>query len=61
MRLNPDYAEIHNNLGMALGMKGQIDGAISQFQEAIRLNPDDAAAHNNLAHALEIKNAPAGR
>ena len=61
IRLKPDYAEAHNNLGIALGRKGQTDEAISQFQEAIRLKPDYAEAHNNLARALEMKNAPAGR
>ena len=33
-------------------MKGQIDEAIRQYQEAIRLKPDDALAHNNLGIAL---------
>jgi tetratricopeptide (TPR) repeat protein len=42
----------HNSLGIALGVKGQIDEAIGQFQEAIRLNPGYAYAHNNLGTAL---------
>ena len=30
----------HNNLGAALGKKGQTDEAIRQYQEALRLRPD---------------------
>jgi tetratricopeptide (TPR) repeat protein len=61
IRLKPDYAEAHSNLGLALVSKGQIDGAIRAFQEAIRLKPDFAEANNSLARALAMKNAPAGR
>ncbi|MDD5141222.1 MAG: tetratricopeptide repeat protein [Verrucomicrobiales bacterium] len=42
----------HGNLGEALGTKGQTDGAIRQFQAAIRIYPDYAEAHNNLGIAL---------
>ncbi len=45
----------HYNLGNALVKKGQIDEAISQFQEAIRLKPDYAEAHYNLGVALARK------
>jgi tetratricopeptide (TPR) repeat protein len=45
----------YNNLGFALGEKGQIDKAISQYQEAIRLKSNYAEAHNNLGNALGIK------
>ena len=40
LRLNPDNAEAHYNLGTALGKKGQIAKAICQYQEALRLKPD---------------------
>ena len=55
LRLKPDYAEAHYNLGIALVKKGQIDEAIRQYQEAIRLKPDYAEAHNNLGIALGRK------
>ena len=45
----------HDNLGVAVGMKGQIDEALRQLHEAIRLKPDDAWAHNNLGNALGSK------
>ena len=57
IRLKPDDAEAHYNLGNALLIKGQTDEAISQYQEAIRLKPDYANAQKNLnlAKALELK------
>jgi len=61
LRLKPDYADAHYNLGNDFYKKGQIDEAINQYQEAIRLKPDFAEAHYNLTRALGMKNAPAGR
>ena len=52
IRLKPDFAEVHNNLGSALYAEGQRDAAITEYKEAIRLKPDDAKAHNNLGLAL---------
>jgi tetratricopeptide (TPR) repeat protein len=47
---NNDIA--HENLGSALGKKGQTDEAIRQFQQAIRLQPNDVETHYDLATAL---------
>jgi Tfp pilus assembly protein PilF len=52
IRLQPDYAPAHYNLGNALWAKGKADEAIAAFRGAIRLQPDDAPAHCNLGHAL---------
>ncbi len=52
IRLKPDDALAHNNLGIALAQQGQYAAAIAEFKEAIRLKPDDALAHNNLGLAL---------
>jgi len=55
LEVTEDNDLAHNNLGIALGRKGQTDEAIRQYQEALRLKPDLAEAHNNLGAALEAK------
>jgi protein O-mannosyl-transferase len=55
LELTENNALAHNNLGDALGKKGQTDEAIREYQEAIHLKPDLAEAHNNLGVALGRK------
>ena len=57
LRLKPDYAEAHNNLGTAFYQQGRTGEAIRQFQEALRLKPDYADARKNLDVALATKAA----
>jgi tetratricopeptide (TPR) repeat protein len=45
-------AEAHDNLGAALGKKGDWDGEIAEEREALRLNPNNGPAHVNLGVAL---------
>ena len=52
MRLKPDFAEAHINLGVALRDQGKLDEAIAEYREALRLKPDHAEAHSNLGLAL---------
>src|SRR5262249_9447222 len=42
----------HNNLGVALARKGDLDGAIRHYEEAIRISPRYAIAMNSLGLAL---------
>lgn len=51
----PDSSEAHNNSGVALFNKGDKDGAIAEFREALRLNPNDGKAHYYLGFALNSK------
>ncbi len=55
MRIEPNNAEAHSNLGLALRKQGKIDEAISELREAIRIQPDLAPVHDNLALALYAK------
>jgi tetratricopeptide (TPR) repeat protein len=53
--LDPTYAMVHNNLGVALNAKGDREGAIVEYKAAIALDPKSALAHNNLGNALTFK------
>ncbi len=51
--LNPDYAQAHNNLGVALRAGGRLDEAVAACREAVRLQPSYASAWNNLGSMLQ--------
>ena len=55
LRLAPQDADLHFNLGIALGQEGNPDGAIAEFREVLRLNPNHEWAHANLGIALGNK------
>ena len=48
LRINPDDAEAHNNLGILLDDAGRKEEAETEYREALRLKPDYAGAHYNL-------------
>ena len=53
LRLQPDLAEAHNNLGNVLRDQGRLDDALVHFQTAARLKPTLLAAHNNQGNILK--------
>jgi tetratricopeptide (TPR) repeat protein len=50
--LQPDCADGHYNLGVALATQGRIAEAVAHYQRALALKPDNADAHNNLGNLL---------
>jgi protein O-mannosyl-transferase len=59
VRLKPEYADAHYNLGRVLGLMGRVEEAKAQFYETTRLDPANAEAHFNLGIALAAENRAA--
>ncbi len=49
-----------NQLGVALGSTGDLDGAEAAFREALRLDPNALRAHANLGNVLRLRGDLAG-
>jgi Flp pilus assembly protein TadD len=56
--LRPDYAEAHNNLGLALSQSGRSNEAIPHLRTSLRLKPALFQTHNNLGIALASSGRP---
>ncbi|MGI8500842.1 MAG: tetratricopeptide repeat protein, partial [Hassallia sp.] len=41
LHLDPNYANAHNNLGLALYNQGKLDDAIAELEIAVHLEPTD--------------------
>jgi tetratricopeptide (TPR) repeat protein len=52
VRVRPDFAEAHLNLGAMLASQTRLDEAIDHFREALRIRPDFSEAKNYLTQAL---------
>lgn len=55
VRIRPDYAEAHNNMGVALKATDQIILAVESYEKAIVAKPEYAGAYNNLGNILADK------
>ena len=55
MECDPDFVDAYSNLGAVLRRMGDLDGAIHQYEEAIRRQPNFAAAHYNLGNAYNLR------
>ena len=52
IRLRPDFAEAHNNLGLVLIQAGDDEGGIAALREAVRISPTTPTRTCNLGAAL---------
>jgi Flp pilus assembly protein TadD len=55
LRLRPDYADAHANLGFALAQQGKRDEAIQQWEAALQLDPQNERVRHALANATAIR------
>ncbi|QPJ61045.1 MAG: tetratricopeptide repeat protein [Candidatus Nitronauta litoralis] len=53
---DPNDAEAHFLIGVGFERRGDVERAISAFEEVVRINPRSAEAHFNLAHLFAFKN-----
>jgi tetratricopeptide (TPR) repeat protein len=59
LRVDPDLAAAHFNLGSVHLRAGRLPQAVDQFEQALRIDPNYVAAHANLASALLLERRPA--
>ena len=53
LRIRPDSAAAHNNLGYALSqLPGRLPDAVAEYRAALRIDPSSAEARHNLEDAL---------
>jgi tetratricopeptide (TPR) repeat protein len=50
LRLRPDYARAHNDLGTSLVKLGRLPEAMAEYRAALAIDPDMAIPHNNLGN-----------
>jgi Flp pilus assembly protein TadD len=55
LRINPRFAEVHNNLGIIMIRKEKLEEAVAHFREALRIKPGYVDVHNNLKKALVLQ------
>jgi Flp pilus assembly protein TadD len=53
LNLDPFFPRLRTQMGYARLMRGDFQGALLHYAEAIRINPNDGEAHLNRAIALE--------
>ena len=55
LKIYPYFAEIHNNLGFLLAIRGNLDEAAEHYRAALRAKPEYPLAYTNLGDVLLIQ------
>jgi SAM-dependent methyltransferase/tetratricopeptide (TPR) repeat protein len=55
LKIKPDYAEAHNNLGNTFLLMNDLEAALDSYQQAVTHKSDFAEAYNNIGNALKKK------
>ena len=55
LRINPNVAAVHNNLGVALELLGRSQEAMGHYELALRIKPDSAEACVALARLRGVQ------
>ena len=58
LRVTTDNYVAHDNLGIALVARGDVEAGIRQYGESLRIKPDFIKAHNNLGWVLAERHRP---
>jgi protein O-mannosyl-transferase len=53
LRLKPDLAEAHYDMGLSMHKLGRLDEAIAEYRQALRFKPNLPEAYNNIGNALQ--------
>ena len=56
MKINPNYAEAHNNLGFLLEKQGRTEDALAEYEACLKSQPDYRLAHYHIATILARQN-----
>src|SRR5262249_33137830 len=55
LALEPDNAQAHQNMGIALATEGKVDAAIAECRTALKIDPHQSLWHDQLAVLLDAK------
>ena len=55
VRLRPDLAKAHQNLGVALAKERKLNQALTQFNIALQLNPTNELTRKNIKQLESLK------